>query len=72
MIYKTKEKVITMEKNIYDCKHVKGVSAIALYKAGKPAGKIICNWSDNPAGTVCTAQETKEKYLKQLDLIGST
>ena len=56
MIYKTKEKVITMKKNIYDCKHIKGVSTITLYKNGKPAGKIICNWSDNPAGTVCTAQ----------------
>jgi len=45
-----------MEKNIFDYKMVKGVSAIALYKNGKSAGKIICNWSDNPAGRVCTAQ----------------
>ena len=43
-------------KNIFDCKHVKQVSAIALYKEGKTAGRIICNWSDNPAGSVCTAQ----------------
>ena len=45
-----------MAKNIYDYKHVKSVAAIALYKNGKTAGKIICNWSDNPAGSVCTAQ----------------
>ena len=45
-----------MEKNIFDFKHVKSVSAIALYKEGKSARKIICNWSDNPAGRVCTAQ----------------
>jgi len=44
------------KKNIFDYKHVKGVTAIALYKEGKSARKIICNWSDNPAGSVCTAQ----------------
>ena len=43
-------------RNIYDYKMVKGVSAIALLKAGKPVGKIVANWSDNPAGSVCTAQ----------------
>ena len=42
-------------KNIHDFKHVKSVTAIALLKNGKPAGKIIANWSDNPAGSVCTA-----------------
>jgi len=45
-----------MAKNIFDYKHVKSVTAIALYKDGKSAGSIICNWSDNPAGSVCTAQ----------------
>lgn len=44
------------EKNIFDYKSVKNVSAIALLKDGKEAGKIVCNWSDNPAGSVCTAQ----------------
>ena len=63
-----------MEKNIFDYKHVKSVSAIALLKDGKSAGKIICNWSDNPAGTVCTAQvclwdgefsgQVKQKHFK--------
>lgn len=42
-------------KNAFDGKHVKGVSAIALLWEGKEAGKIIANWSDNPAGSVCTA-----------------
>jgi hypothetical protein len=46
----------TTTKNVFDTKHVKSVSAIALYKDGKQAGKIVCNWSDNPAGSVCTAQ----------------
>jgi len=63
-----------MEKNIFDLKHVKSVSAIALLKDGKSAGRIICNWSNNPAGSVCTAQvmlwdnvisdQIKEKHLK--------
>lgn len=43
-------------KNIYDYKHVRSVSAYALLQKGKYVGKIICNWSDNPAGSVCTAQ----------------
>lgn len=43
-------------KNIYDMKHVKSVTAVCLLKEGKSAGRIICNWSDNPAGSVCTAQ----------------
>lgn len=54
-------------KNIFDFKHVKGTRAVALLKAGELKGKIIANWSDNPAGSVCTAQvilfdrETKKK-----------
>ena len=61
-------------KNIFDYKHVKMVSAIALLKEGKSAGRIVCNWSDNPAGSVCTAQvmlwdgvisaKIKQKHLK--------
>ena len=43
-------------KNIFDYSHVKSVSAIALLKAGKHVGKIVANWSDNPNGSVCTAQ----------------
>lgn len=43
-------------KNIFDCKHVKSVSAVALMKGVELKGKIIANWSDNPAGSVCTAQ----------------
>ena len=42
-------------KTAYDFKHVKGTTAIALIKDGVPAGKIVANWSDNPAGSVCTA-----------------
>lgn len=43
-------------KNIFDMKHVKMVKAICLLKDGKEAGKIIGHWSDNPNGSVCTAQ----------------
>ena len=61
-------------KNIFDYSHVTSVSAIVLLKEGKAAGKIICNWSDNPAGSVCTAQvmlydgiisaKVKQKHVK--------
>lgn len=44
-----------MSKNFWDLKHVSSVTAIALLWEGKPAGKIVANWSDNPAGSVCTA-----------------
>lgn len=45
-------------KSIFDYKFVKSVSvAILVDKETKDvAGKIISNWSDNPAGTVCTSQ----------------
>lgn len=45
-------------KNIFDYSHVKSVSAITLLdiKTRENAGKIIANWSDNPNGSVCTAQ----------------
>ena len=42
-------------KSIYDYKHVAGTKAIALLRDGKMVGKIIANFSDNPAGSVCTA-----------------
>lgn len=43
------------KKSIFDYKHVRGVSAVCLLKGGKSAGRIVANWSDNPAGSVCTA-----------------
>ena len=45
-------------KTIYEYTHVKSVSCIVLIdKTSKEiAGKIIANWSDNPNGSVCTAQ----------------
>lgn len=46
----------TRNKNIFDYKMVQGVSAVALLKDGQVVGKIIANWSDNPNGSVCTAQ----------------
>ena len=45
-----------MEKPIFDYKHVKGTTAICLLNksTGEYCGRIVANWSDNPAGTVCT------------------
>ena len=45
-------------KNIFDYKHVKHVSAVCLLnaKTGEYCGRIVANWSDNPAGSVCAAQ----------------
>lgn len=43
-------------KNIFDYQHVKSVSAVCLLKDGKQVGRIVANWSDNPNGSVCTAQ----------------
>jgi len=42
------------KKNIFDYKHVAGTTAICLLKDGEYAGRIVGNWSDNPAGTVAT------------------
>lgn len=45
-------------KSAFDCAHVKGVSAYVLLHPDRPdelAGRIVCNHSDNPAGSVCTA-----------------
>lgn len=46
----------TTNKNVFDLHHVKSVSAICLMKDGKNVGRIVANWSDNPNGSVCTAQ----------------
>lgn len=42
-------------KTIKNFKHVEGTTAKALIYEGKPAGRIIANWSDNPNGSVCNA-----------------
>ena len=42
-------------KSAYEMKHTQSVTAIALFYEGDYAGKIVANWSDNPAGSVCTA-----------------
>ena len=42
-------------KQVNDLKHVQGTTAKAILFNGKPAGRLIANWSDNPAGSVCTA-----------------
>ena len=44
-----------LSKYATDCKHVRSVTAVALIRDGEVKGKVIANWSDNPAGTVCTA-----------------
>jgi hypothetical protein len=48
-------KSVNIKTNVFDLKHVKIVSAIAILYEGKPSGRIIANWSDNPNGSVCTA-----------------
>ena len=42
-------------KQVNEMKGPKATTAWALLFNGKPAGKLIANWSDNPAGTVCSA-----------------
>jgi hypothetical protein len=42
-------------KNFWELKHIKSVSAYAVLLDGKPAGKILFHWSDNPAGATVTA-----------------
>jgi hypothetical protein len=41
--------------DFYSLKHIKSVRAYALIYKGEMAGRIAANWSDNPAGSVCTA-----------------
>ena len=48
-------KSVDIKTCVFDMKHVKSVSAVAILYEGKPAGRIIANWSDNPNGSVCTA-----------------
>jgi len=48
-------KSVNIKTCVFDLKHVKSVSAIAILYEGKPSGRIIANWSDNPNGSVCTA-----------------
>lgn len=67
-----------MAKSIYDYSHIKSVSALIILDSKKEiVGKIIANWSDNPAGSVCTAQVfcdselLKRKRLKYpADMLG--
>lgn len=47
-----------------ECKHAANVRAWALVWKGKPAGSIVANFSDNPAGAVCTV--TIRVYLGPL------
>lgn len=42
-------------KYVNELKHPKGTTAWALLWEGKPAGKLVANWSDNPSGAVCSA-----------------
>lgn len=44
-----------LAKDAFDGRHVKSVTAWALMFEGEHAGRIVANWSDNPAGSVCTA-----------------
>lgn len=42
-------------KTVNEMKHANSVTAKALIFDGKPAGRIIANWSDNPSGSTCSA-----------------
>lgn len=42
-------------KQVNEMKGPKSTTAWALLYEGKEAGRVIANWSDNPAGTVCSA-----------------
>lgn len=42
-------------KRVNEMKGPQNTTAWALLLDGKSAGKLIANWSDNPAGTVCSA-----------------
>ena len=42
-------------KSAFDFNHVKSVKAWALTFKGEMAGRIVANYSDNPAGSVCVA-----------------
>ena len=42
-------------KRVFDMKGPKSTTAWALLHNGNYAGKLVANWSDNNAGTVCSA-----------------
>ena len=42
-------------RSAFDLNHVKSVKAWALTFKGEMAGRIVANYSDNPAGSVCVA-----------------
>ena len=42
-------------KTIKEFKFVSGTTAKAILFDGKPAGRLIANWSDSRAGSVCSA-----------------
>lgn len=42
-------------KRVTEMKGPQATTAWALLYNGKPAGKLIANWSDNRAGSVCSA-----------------
>jgi hypothetical protein len=44
-----------MKTTVKEMKHCAGATAKAILFEGHPAGRLIANWSDNPAGTVCSA-----------------
>jgi len=44
----------TRTRSAFDLSHVKSVKAAAILKDGKQVGRVVANFSDNPAGSVCT------------------
>lgn len=42
-------------KRVNEMKHPAGTTAKAIFYNSKFAGRLIANWSDNPAGTTCSA-----------------
>ena len=59
-----------LAKSAWDGSHVKSVTAWALTCGGIEAGRVVANWSDNPAGSVCTA--TVVFFSGKLQAISST
>jgi hypothetical protein len=45
---------MTRTRTAYDCRHAKSVLAWGLLHDGKMAGRLVADYSDNPAGSVCT------------------
>ena len=42
-------------KRVTEMKGPQNTTAWAFIYEGKPAGKLVANWSDNPMGSVCSA-----------------